>query len=359
MVFVQTNSTFFIPFLRPNCAFGALSEFVGDEANEALRYLTNSETMRSSDWPIVLFGPTGTGKTELAYSVVAQNEPTPSAKPVYQTSVEFSRLFKSAVDTDSTREFRLKYEKASVLVLDDLHQLSRFPSAQQELVYLIDQLVIKNIPIITTANLPVQNIDGLIPQLASRLLNGLSFGVHPPGPAARKIIIEKLSGFHEATLDAKSVDFLVKRLPVTVPKINQFFIQFRSSNQSSSQNTISLVELADYFDQLHSGDQDRFAELIIQTVAKEFKLSVADLKGSSRKQTTAMARSIAIYLQRSLLKLSFTKIGSLYGGRDHSTIMHAHKKIIDIITDHKNENIIRIKTIKLESQLNELLAVNI
>ena len=359
MVFVQTNSTFLIPLLRPNCAFGTLSEFVGDEANDALRYLSNPETIRSSDWPVVLFGPTGTGKTELAHSIISQNEVPPTAKPIYQTAIEFSRLFKSAVDTDSTREFRLKYKKSSVLVLDDLHHFSRFPSAQQELVYLIDQLVLRNIPLIATANQPVQNIDGLIPQLTSRLLNGLSIDVHPPGPAARRIIIQKLSDFHEVVLDSKSVDFLIKRLPVTVPKINQFFIQYRSIQKSSSKSPVSLEELIAYFDQLHSGDQDQFAELIIQTVAKEFKLSAADIKGSSRKQTTAMARSIAIYLQRSLLMLSFTKIGSLYGGRDHSTIMHAYKKILDIATDDQSENIARIKTLKLESLLNELLAVNI
>ena len=110
---------------------------------------------------------------------------------------------------------------------------------------------------------------------------------------------------------------------------------------------------------MNSKDQEKFVDLIIRSVANEFKLSPADIRGSSRKQTTALARAISIYLHRTLLLMSFAKIGSYYGNRDHSTVMHAYRKVLDLLGDDRNDNIPRARTLKLESQLHEILAVNI
>ncbi len=359
MDFVQPGSTFLIPLLRASHAPGTLPEFVGDEANETLRYFAKQENLPRSDWPLVLSGPTGSGKTELAYSIVKPDESPGSAKPVYQSAVEFSRFFKSAVDTDSTRDFRLRYMKAPVVVVDDLHQFSRFPAAQQEMVYILDQLALKGTPVIVTSAQPVQLVDGLMPQLASRLLNGLCVDVKPPGPAARRVIISRLAGVYETRLGPGAVGLLVKRLPVTVPKIRQFFIQFLAQRERPAGAPVVQDELSAYFDHLNSNDQEKLADLIIQSVAREFELSPADIRGSSRKQTTALARSVSIYLHRSLLLVSFSKIGSYYGGRDHSTIMHAYKKILALMGDDRNDNPSRSRTLKLESQLNEIFALNI
>lgn len=359
MGFVQPDSTFLIPLLRSSRAPGALPEFVGDGNNEALKYFMKPESMRSSDWPLVLFGQTGTGKTELAHSIIMPDGLPGSAKPVYQTAIEFSRLFKSAVDTDSTRDFRLRYMKSALVVIDDLHHFSRFPAAQQELVYVLDQLAAKGTPVITTSNRPVQLVDGLMPQLASRLLGGLCVDLKPPGPDARQVIINRLAAVHEMDLDPGLVGFLANRLPVTVPKIRQFFVQFLAQRSGPAGAPVAQDELAAYFDQLKSYDREKLADLIIQSVAREFKLSPADIKGSSRKQTTALARSVSIYLHRSLLLMSFAKIGSYYGGRDHSTIMHAYKKVLAFLGDDRNDNVPRARTLKLESQLNEIFAVNV
>ena len=359
MDFVQPDSTFIIPLLRPNSAPGALSDFVGDENNKTLRYLITSQSLKTSDWPLILYGSTGTGKTELAHSIIKLDPFSVASKPIYQSAIEFSRFFNSAVDTDSTEGFRKRYIKSGGLVVDDIHNFSRFPAAQQEMVYLLDQLALIGTPIIMTANQPVQMIEALIPQLASRLLNGLCINLKPPGIEARRVIVNRLANVFDIEMDLESVDLLVKRLPVTVPKIRQFYVQFLAQRDSSFSGPVTRNELSIYFDELNSKDQERLANLIIQSVAREFKLSPTDITGSSRKQTTALARSISIYLHRSLLLMSFSKIGSYYGGRDHSTIMHAYKKILDVLNDDQKDNASRARTLKLESQLNEVLAVNI
>ena len=130
MNFVQSDSTFLIPLSHPSGAPGILPEFVADQSNPTLRYFLDPVNLRCSDWPLVLFGPTGTGKTGLAHSLVKPDMMLGAGRPVYQTFVDFSRLFQSAVDTDSTQEFRRRYLKAGLVVLDDLHEFSRFPMAQ-------------------------------------------------------------------------------------------------------------------------------------------------------------------------------------------------------------------------------------
>ena len=359
MNFVQPDSTFLIPLSRPEGAPGVLPDFVADENNQTLKYFLDPANTECHDWPLVLFGPTGTGKTGLAHSLVQLQQTPRPRRPIFQTFVDFSRLFQSAVDTDSTQEFRQKYIKSDWIVLDDLQEFVRFPKAQQEMINLLDQLHQSGSPLVVTSNQPVQHINGLLPQLVSRLLHGLSIELKPPGPHARRVIIDRLADLHGADLTTDAVDILVDRLPLTFPKINQFFIQYLANCNRQPGAPISGEDLLAYFNQLNSKDQEKFADLIIRSVANEFKLSPADIRGSSRKQTTALARAIAIYLHRSLLLMSFAKIGSYYGNRDHSTVMHAYRKVLDLLGDDRNDNIPRARTLKLESQLHEILAVNI
>ncbi len=359
MSFVQPDSTFLIPLSRPEGALGVLPDFVGDENNQTLKYFLKPSNTDGHDWPLVLFGPTGTGKTGLAHSLVNLDPTLNSGRPIFQTFVDFSRLFQSAVDTDSTQEFRQKYLKSDLIVLDDLQEFVRFPKAQQEMVNLLDQLHHSGSPLVVTSNQPVQLINGLLPQLVSRLLHGLSIELKPPGPHARRVIIDRLANLHGAPLATDALDVLVDRLPLTFPKINQFFIQYLTSCNRQPDAVISREDLLAYFNQLNSKDQEKIVDLIIRSVANEFKLSPADIRGSSRKQTTALARAISIYLHRTLLLMSFAKIGSYYGNRDHSTVMHAYRKVLDLLGDDRNDNIPRARTLKLESQLHEILAVNI
>ena len=107
MNFVQPDSTFLIPLSRPEGAPGVLPDFVADENNQTLKYFLDPANTEFHDWPLVLFGPTGTGKTGLAHSLVQLQQTPRPGRPIFQTFVDFSRLFQSAVDTDSTQEFQI------------------------------------------------------------------------------------------------------------------------------------------------------------------------------------------------------------------------------------------------------------
>ena len=192
---------------------------------------------------------------------------------------------------------------------------------------------------------------------------GLSIPVNPPGEKARFEIIRDLAEINSLNLTDDAVSLLVDRLNVTVPKLNHFFAQVKNKlkadqDKESDNSPLNAAKLTRLFKKTNA-DADQFSKIIIQQVAKEFHLKPAELKSNSRKQTIVLARGIAIYLNRILLDTSFSKIGSHFGNRDHSTIMHAYRKIETIVADSDSANQTNstgYSIEKLKQSLTELLA---
>ena len=325
-----------------------IKNFIGDQPNSLLRYFAETETLKPSDWPVVFFGPTGTGKTSLAMALFDRvlSEPTPSTLetserdddvqvPVFISASDFVRRFRTAVETDSVTELRNKLSAG--LFIDSLQYLAGHPAAQHELCFLIDQYAEKELPFIATMPLSPNGLsdignDRFRPQLISRLTGGLCIRVHPPGEDARRVLIPEYAeslGMHFAS---ETLDWLVQKLNVTVPKITHVLMQFRMSlDPSLLGQPVTLERMTQWFQKANEGSEIRRIRQITKVVANEFGFTVADLKGTSRKQTLSMARSIAIYLCRHLVGVSFLKIGNIFGNRDHSTIMHSCQKVTKLL----------------------------
>lgn len=339
-----------------------LNRFVGDQPNQLLKVFSHSKTQSSADsesliwstgsaWPLVLFGPSGTGKTSLGLSFLTdlsepdQHEPktqSSDSQPGYITASDFERRFRSAMETDSVIDFRLKLAARSGLLIDNLNELATKPVAQHEIVQLIDTMVAKNRPILFTMVQSPYETTQLIPQLVSRLGAGLALPVSPPGPDARLEIIRDLADLHQLRFTKEAVQVLVDRLPVTVPGINHFLLQFKLSLPELDRSVDASPIDADRIVQWLCVDDSTILEtekLIRKAVANAFNVKVADLSSQSRKQTTVMARGVAIWLNRQLARTSFKKIGHQFGNRDHSTIMHAWRKIDSLVNGvHPNSD---------------------
>lgn len=370
-----------------------LARFVGDQQNQLLKYLIlpmlpndqadNKSLQTELQWPLVLFGPSGTGKTSLAMTVVSEladrfqsqhseskEKNSPNSKPIYLSAVDFDRRFRTAIETDSVEDLRNRLMQSKGVVIDDIHQLVNKPAAQAEFMIILDRMSRKNWPIVITMDCSPQECTGLSSRLVSRLLGGLSIPVNPPGEKARAEIIRDLAEINGLDLTDDAVSLLVDRLNVTVPKLNHFFAQVKNSlkaEKGSEENSKQIDQFGGPIDaakltrifKRSSTDNDQLSRLIIKEVAKEFHLKTAELKSNSRKQTIVLARGIAIYLNRTLLGTSFSKIGSYFGGRDHSTIMHAYRKVEAIVadTDSANTSNSTIYSIeKLKQTLTEQLA---
>ncbi|MFK7767563.1 MAG: helix-turn-helix domain-containing protein [Mariniblastus sp.] len=369
-----------------------LARFVGDNSNLILKYLTTDAlneqfSNSSSQWPLVLFGPSGTGKTSLALTIVSNltdklskslnsndRRSVPAPKPIFMSALDFDRRFRSALETDSIEDFRKRLVQSAGVVIDDLHQLTNKPAAQNEFLLVLDEMCQKNRPIVVTMDCSLQQSKGLSTQLLSRLAGGLSLPVNPPGPVARLEIVRDLANINRVHLTEDACQLLVERLNVTVPKLDHIFAQIKTAlrlersdsdnernNDAANLDPIDAAKLTRLFKRTDN-DVEQSCQLIAKLVAKEFDLKVANLKSNSRKQSIVMARGIAIYLNRTLLGTSFLKIGSYFGNRDHSTIMHAFRKIekLNDSSDGKPDAASTKNTIsKLRQQLTEQFASQI
>lgn len=385
-----TESVFFVPLNHFRCADVAslgcaeesadqlnlptgLNRFIGDQSNQLLKVFNDSgidskdpseETATVPDsiwstgsaWPLVLFGPSGTGKTSLGLSFLSNLSKSVRTKritqalpddqqPGYITASDFDRRFRSAMETDSVIESRMKLAARSGLLIDNLNELASKPVAQHEIVQLIDIMVAKNRPILFTMVQSPYETTALIPQLASRLGLGLTLPVSPPGADARFEIIRDLAELHRLRFTNEAIGVLVDRLPVTVPGINHILIQFKLSLSQTERSLESLDGSPIDSDRViqwlcaDSASVEKIEKLIRKTVAAAFNIKVTDLSSQSRKQTAVLARGVAIWLNRQLTRTSFKKIGQQFGNRDHSTIMHAWRKIDALVNeDHRNHD---------------------
>jgi chromosomal replication initiator protein len=336
-------------------------QFVGDESNAALRYVVDSEQMLVTDWPLVFTGPSGTGKTLLAAYVAAdvasKSRPT---EAIFWTAAEFSGRFRAVCETDSVAEWRRRLADTSCLVIDDLDKLDTHPSAQQELVQVLDLLGQNFVPLICTASQKFLQSDRILSQLGSRLSGGLCLTVQPPGLFARREIIDWWLHEMRLNLTEDAREYLAQQMNVTAPKIRHFLVQLGTWLKSNKSVPVEVeLDLIRRFHEHFLMDSSKHhSEAIVRCVAAAFKLKPREVKSSSRKQTIVLARAIAIYLQRKHLRLSFAKIGSNFGGRDHSTIVHANKKIKSIVNnDSSGQADTRYLIAQLEQQITEQMAV--
>ena len=320
---------------------GFLTQFIGDSSNSALKCLVDPNLICDDFWPLVLYGGTGHGKTSIAMAFANRlaNQMTDQKSgrnsgqvtPTFFRAGDIVRRHRDAIQTDSIDDFRKRFYSADILVIDDLNLLSGKTAVQTELVKLLDSCFARKKPVIFTLDCVPGSGEGLIPQLSSRLVNGLVLPVNRPGQSARRTIATKLAERFGIILDSSATDFVVEHCDFPVPRMTQLFAQLKHSLDPELADTplsSDKIKLSLFGDNRH---YDRDMQLIIRLVANHFELDEAVLKSKSRKQTTVLARNICVYLARDLLQLSFTKIGRCFGGRDHSTVIHAHKNMVNLI----------------------------
>ena len=320
---------------------GFLTQFIGDSSNSALKCLVDPNSIRDEFWPLVLYGGSGHGKTSIAMAFANRlaeqgaeqrtKQKSGQLTPTFFRAGDIVRRHRDAIQTDSIDDFRRRFFSADILVIDDLNLLNGKIAVQTELVKLLDSCFTAKKPVILTVDHLPGSGEGLIPQLSSRLVGGLVLPVNRPGQAARRTIASKLAERFGIVLDSSAADFVVDHCDFPVPRMTQLFAQLKHSLGPESGDTPLS---SDKIKQSLFGDNrhyDRDMQMIIRLVAAHYELEETVLKSKSRKQTTVLARNICVYLARDLLQLSFAKIGRCFGGRDHSTVIHAHKNIVSLI----------------------------
>jgi chromosomal replication initiator protein len=298
--------------------------------------------------PLLLIGPSGAGKSALALhlaarlsraqtvhasrspanseallDVAAADEP---AAVLYLTAVDFARAYADGVAADDLQPLRDEIHRAPVLVIDDLHLIRDKPPAQDELALRIDARTERNQPTILTCRRLPSEVRGIRPLLASRAVPGLTIPVAIAAGDARLQIVRELAVHHQLDLREELIQLLHQRIDSRLPArslesaIKQIGLWCRMHDASPS------IEAAEFAIEAVGKTEEISLAEITAAVAKYFRLKRTELRSSSRKQTLVRARSLAMLLGRRLTSLSMHQIGDYFGGRDHTTVLHAVRK---------------------------------
>lgn len=309
--------------------------------------------------PVLLVGPSGCGKSTIANHLAAKlldvlgdnTPPSETARPLALMSmpgIDFARLYARAVDSDDITQFRAELQTAPVLVIDDVHLMVDKAAAQDELAARLESRSAASLPtILTCRRLPTQ-VPGLRPLLVSRMLPGLTVPIRLPGPEAVRMIVTVLAQRRDLLLREEDVEFLCGGLPLEIParQIESIVrhLELWCRMKASPPNMIAIREAIASLEPATEISTDKVAKI----VARRYKLKLSELKSGTRRQEVVRARSLAMFLSRQLTGSSYDKIGKYFGGRDHTTVLHACRKTESLI---ENDNELRVAANEVSDQL--------
>ena len=279
--------------------------------------------------PLFIYGGVGLGKTHLMHAIghyILQNNP--NAKVVYVSSEKFTNELINAIKDDKNEEFRTKYRSVDVLLIDDIQFIAGKERTQEEFFHTFNTLHEANKQIILSSDRPPKEIPTLEDRLRSRFEWGLIADIQAPDFETRMAILKKKADVEKLNVPNEVMVYIATKIKSNIRELEGALIRIVA--YSSLTNREITVDLAtEALKDIISNKQNKSItiDLIQDVVAAYFNLRVEDLKSQRRTRNVAYPRQIAMYLSRKLTDMSLPKIGEEFGGRDHTTVIHAYEKI--------------------------------
>ncbi|MFJ6747929.1 MULTISPECIES: chromosomal replication initiator protein DnaA [unclassified Streptomyces] len=290
--------------------------------------------------PLFIYGESGLGKTHLLHAIGHYARSLyPGTRVRYVSSEEFTNEFINSIRDGKADAFRKRYRDMDILLVDDIQFLASKESTQEEFFHTFNTLHNANKQIVLSSDRPPKQLVTLEDRLRNRFEWGLITDVQPPELETRIAILRKKAVQEQLNAPPEVLEFIASRISRNIRELEGALIRvtaFASLNRQPVDLGLTEIVLKD----LIPGGEDAAPEItataIMAATADYFGLTIDDLCGSSRSRVLVTARQIAMYLCRELTDLSLPKIGAQFGGRDHTTVMHADRKIRALMAERRS-----------------------
>lgn len=305
--------------------------------------LAVAETPAKSYNPLFIYGGVGLGKTHLMHAIGQYiMEHKSGIKVFYVTSEKFTNELINSIRDDKTVEFRNKYRGMDILLVDDIQFLAGKERTQEEFFHTFNTLYEANKQIIISSDRPPREIPTLEDRLRSRFEWGLITDIQPPDLETRIAILRKKSQLENLSVPDDTIVFIANKIQSNI-RILEGALNRVIARSSLNGEEINPEMAADVLkDILPNRPRPITIQLIQEVVADFYSLKVEDFKSKKRNRSISFPRQVAMYLSRELTDSSLPQIGNSFGGRDHTTVIHANEKI----NEELNKNSIFQETIK-------------
>ncbi len=288
--------------------------------------------------PLFIYGESGLGKTHLLHAIGAYaKELYGSVRVRYVSSEEFTNDFINSIRDDKASVFQKRYRDLDILLVDDIQFLENKERTQEEFFHTFNTLYNANKQIVISSDRPPKQLTTLEDRLRSRFEWGLITDIQPPELETRIAILRKKAAGDKLNAPDEVLEYIASKIDSNIRELEGALIRvtaFASLNRQIVDLGLAEIVLKDLIPR--EGGPEITAATIMQQTATYFSLSLEDICGTSRSRVLVNARQIAMYLCREMTELSLPKIGQTFGGRDHTTVMHADRKIRKLMAERRS-----------------------
>lgn len=290
--------------------------------------------------PLFLYGGVGLGKTHLMHAIGHYIlEHSPSSKVVYISSEKFTNEFINAIRDNRAENFRNKYRNIDILLIDDIQFIAGKESTQEEFFHTFNALHEERKQIIISSDRPPKEIPTLEERLRSRFEWGLITDIQPPDLETRIAILRKKAKAENLDIPNEAMVYIANQIDTNIRELEGALIRVVAYSSLINQDITTHLAAEALKDIIPSSRPKMITiQDIQQKVGEYFNLKMEDFKARKRTKAIAFPRQIAMYLSRELTDFSLPKIGEAFGGRDHTTVIHAHEKISKQIKNDQELN---------------------
>ena len=297
--------------------------------------------------PLFLYGGVGLGKTHLMHAVGnSVLDRSPIARVAYISSEEFTNQLVSSIQEGQMAAFRRRYRQVDVLLIDDIHFLEGKERTQEEFFHTFNALHDAQRQLVITSDRPPKDMPGLEERLVSRFEWGLVADIKPPDYETRMAILRKKAEYDRLALDHDVIDFIARSCTASVRELEGAVIKLLAYSSLTRRDVDVALARTALQGMLRSSEERRLTpERVQRAVAEEFGVSVDGLASKRRTRELTVPRQVAMFLIRERLDVPLVRIGNLFGGRDHTTVIHSIRKVEEglLSDDRLRERIERLR----------------